>query len=339
MLLAMENASNSIDLEQFKFIGDSVGRRFAEVLKRKAVAGVKVRLIVDYAGSFSFINSSLASELIKAGVELKYFNPIRPWRLHLYASWFRRDHRKILIIDSKIFFTGGVGIEATMVAWRDTVVRLEGAILGEANYIFNRMWQIVSEGGFKRFRLDRFAESPMRFLTNSPHFRQRYLYRRMRRGIAKARKYIYLTTPYFIPNSRFLFSLIKAARRGVDVRIITPEHSDHSFVDMARNSYYTLAIRSGVKIYHYKETVLHAKTIVIDDNWGSIGSANLDNLSFVFNYEANVVSTDEFFVANLKDHFINDLLGSVELKAGEWYQRPFIDKAYELITWPFHGLL
>jgi cardiolipin synthase len=339
MLLAIEEAKESVDLEQFVFMDDDIGRQFVETLKSKAESGVKVRLLVDYVGSFSFVNSGATQELVRAGAEIRYYNQIKPWRVNLYLSWFWRDHRKILLVDNKIFFTGGVGIEQIMHDWRDTSVRFEGEILPEVIYVFNRMWQMAGEGRFRRFRLDRRPEMSFRFLTNSPHFRQRYLYRRTRRAIVRAKKYIYLTTPYFIPNSRFLLSLVQASRRGVDVRLITPERSDHPFVDAARNSFYTILMKAGVRIYQYQNRVMHAKTAVVDDNWATVGSANLDNLSMLLNYEANVVTSDKFFIASLKDQFVNDILSSKELLPEAWHSRPWYVKLYELATWPFHSFM
>lgn len=339
MLADIESAQKSIEIEQFVFIADDIGMKFIDLLIRKASTGVQVRLLVDYVGSYSFVNSPAAKKLIAGGVEMRHHNPIKPWQFRLRTSWFLRDHRKILIIDDKIFHTGGVGIEDCMKDWRDTQVRFEGEIVNEAIYIFNRMWQMVGEGKFRRFRLDRYKENSFRFLTNSPHFRQRYFYRRLRRSISRAKNYIYLTTPYFIPNNRFLYSLVRAVNRGVDVRIITPQESDHPIVDLARNSYYTLCLKAGIKIYHFQNQVMHAKTVVIDDVWSSVGSANLDNLGLLLNYEANIISSDPLFVADLKDHFINDMLSSELLAPEKWYARPVLTKIKELLTWPFHGLM
>ena len=339
MLLAIHEAKNSIDLEQFIFSNDEIGSKFIELIKMKADEGVKVRLLLDSAGSYGFYNSQIIEELKRANIEVSFYNPISPWRLHNITSWYWRNHRKLLIIDNEIAFTGGVGIEYVMKDWRDTEVRLTGQVVFEMSYIFNRMWQITSEGRFKRFRLDRWQENEFRFWTNSPHFRQRFYYRRLIKAIKRAKKYVYLTTPYFIPNQHLLFVLSRAAMNKVDVRLITPEHSDHHFVDHARNSYYTLALKAGVKIYHYKNQVLHAKTVVIDDNWSSVGSANLDNLSLLFNYEANLISTNQQFVGELKEHFVNDLLNSEELTKSSWSNRSTWYKFMELLTWPFHGLM
>lgn len=339
MLGDISRAQASIDIEQFLFVADEIGKKFLNLLSEKAKSGVRVRLLVDYVGSFNFVNSSIARELTANGVQIRIYNPIKPWQFHLRTSWFLRDHRKILIIDEKVFFTGGVGIERSMKEWRDTEVRFQGEITNEAVYVFGRMWQMAGEDRFSRFRLDRFKENTFKFLTNSPHFRQRYFYRRLRRSVSRAKDYIYLTTPYFIPNSRFLYSLVRASNRGVDVRLITPERSDHPVVDSARNSYYTLCHKAGIKIYHFQGQVMHAKTAVIDDVWASVGSANLDNLSLLLNYEANVVSTDVLFVGAIKEHFVNDMLSSELLDPEKWFKRPLFTKIKELLTWPFHGLM
>jgi len=339
MVLDIENAKHSIDLEQFLLGHDEIGHRFVEILKNKSLSGVKVRIILDSAGSFAFFNSEHVKELKTAGVEIRFYNPISPWRVRNIFSWYWRDHRKILIIDNEIAYTGGVGLESAMAKWRDTEVRITGVVLQEVQYIFNRMWQIIDERKFKRFRLDRYQDASFRFITNSPHFSQRLFYRRLVRSIRLAKNYIYLTTPYFIPNQRLSFILARAARRGVDVRLITPKQSDHPLVDQARNSYFALAMKAGVRIYHYEGETLHAKTAVIDDNWATIGSSNLDNLSLLFNYEANLISTDKNFVADLKEHFVNDLLLSTELEPAEWKKRSWVIKFIELLTWPFHGLM
>lgn len=339
MLEDIRNAKTSIELEQFVFLADEIGQQFIDEFAKKAAAGVKVRMIADYVGSFSFINSAAMKKLKEAGIEIISYNPVKPWRLHNYSSWFFRDHRKILLIDNEIAYTGGVGIEKPMIGWRDTEVRLTGSVITEISYVFNRMWQIGNEGKFKRFRLDRFKENEFRFFTNSPHFRQRFYYKHLVRACRNAKESIYLTTPYFIPNQHLLFVLMRAARRGVDVRLVTPNHSDLRFVDMARNSFYTLVMKAGIRIYHYNDRVIHSKAVVIDDKWSSIGSANLDNISLLFNYEANLICTNIAFISELKDQFINDMLGSKELHLEDWQKRNWLVKLGELITWPFHSLL
>lgn len=332
-------AVSSIDFEQFILINDEIGKKFFDLFFEKAKQGVKIRLLCDSAGSYSFYNSHLAKKLRQAGVEVNFFNHISPWRIKNITSWFFRDHKKILIIDSKIAYTGGVGIEKHMQHWRDTQVRITGPVVEEFKYVFNHMWEIVENGRFLKFKFASIFPGDFRFLTVSPHFRQRFFYRKMINKIKSSKKYIYLTTPYFIPNQRFFINLLRAARRGVDVRIIVPERSDHPFVDSAGKSYFGLALKAGIRIFLYRGQIMHAKTAVIDDSWASVGSANLDNLSLLFNYEANLVSEDNEFISEIKEHFVTDFLAAKEVTFEDWKNRSVFEKIIELITWPFHTIL
>ncbi len=157
--------------------------------------------------------------------------------------------------------------------------------------------------------------------------------------IRNAKKYIYLTTPYFVPDLRLLRVIRLAAKRGVDVRLLVPYYSGTAIVDLAGQSHFTLLLKAGVKIFRYRENMLHAKTAVIDGSWGTAGSLNLDSLSFSFNYELNVVSHDTEFVEELKNNFLEDLKESKQVNASEWYNRYFWRKILEGITWPLHRLL
>ena len=157
--------------------------------------------------------------------------------------------------------------------------------------------------------------------------------------IRNAKYSIYLTTPYFIPDLRLLRVLRLAAKRGVDVRLLVPEFADHFMITSARESYFSLLLKSGIRVYRYRGRMMHAKTAVVDGEWGTIGSFNLDNLSFLFNYEANVVSTDKQFVEAVQSHFFSDIQLAEELKYETWMKRPILQRIRELLTWPFHQIL
>lgn len=336
MLADCAKAETSIDFEQFILINDEVGKRFFDLFVLKVKQGVKVRLLCDSAGSYSFYNSSFANQLKKEGIEIEFYNPISPWRLSNFTSWFFRDHKKILIVDSWIGYTGGVGVEKKLSGWRDSQTRIVGPVVKDMQYAFDRMWQIAKKGRFLKFRTAKTLKDGFGFITNSPHFRQRFFYKRLIRAIRSAKEYIYLTTPYFVPSEHFFLVLRRAAKRGVDVRLIVPQKSDHDYVDAAGSSYFGVALRAGIRIYQYKTTMMHTKTAVVDDNWATVGSANLDNLSLLFNYEAHLVSEQPRFIAQLKDHFVNDILFCDEMKVEEWQKRSLAQKVKELVTWPFH---
>jgi len=350
MLDDCRGATASIDLEQYIFEHDAIGKRFADTLEQKAGEGVRVRLLCDMAGSYNFFNSTYAKRLIANGVEVLFFNPIKPWRINNYSSWFFRDHRKVLVIDSRIGHIGGVGIHQRMQGWRDTHVRIEGSVVRELGDVFEQMWVRAHEG--KKFKLDsafrRADDVQLRrsgfarhfyFLTNSPRFHRRFIYHSLLDTIRNSRKRIYLTTPYFVPDLRLVRALRFAARRGVDVRLIVSMASDLPFVDIATRSYFWIMLKAGVRIYLYRDHVLHAKVSITDDDWVSVGSANLDNLSLLLNYEANLVSTDRSFVQRMIDQFNKDLERSSEVFFDAWKRRSWIQKVLEVIMWPIHKFL
>ncbi len=341
MLRDSAEAKTTINMESYIFVVDEIGKRFLELFKRKVQEGVRVRVICDMVGSYSFFNSSDAKALAAAGVEIRFFNPIRPWRVGMFGSFFHRDHRKVLIIDSRIGYTGGVNIVSRMSGWRDTHVRIEGAVLREMSHAFERMWASTTyEKGFlKRFRRPYVVNSSFSYLTSAPYLRQRFVYRKMLQALRGAKRYAFFTTPYFVPSVRLFSALQRAASRNVDVRILIPETSDVRMVDIAAGAYFTLALKSNIKIYRYRKSILHVKSAVIDGEWGTVGSANLDNISLLSNYEGNLVGREKNFIQELKNHFLNDLAVSDELKHDDWIRRPFLRKFLEMISWPVHRIL
>ena len=375
MLADCEEARKSIDIEQFIFEPDELGKRFFEVLKKKSKEGVRVRIICDAVGSYSFLNSQAERELKAEGVEIKFFNPIKPWRIGNFSSWFLRDHRKLLIVDGEVGHTGGVGLEKRMENWRDTNVRMTGPVVSEMSSVFERMWLVSPERKFFRFKPTFSPGSEFSFLTNSPRFRGRYIYHDLLRNIRSAKHYLYITTPYFVPSIRVFSALTKAAKRGVDVRLLLPEASDVKTVDFAAGSYFILALNAGVKIYLYPHTqkvgdanrrtnnvasrdngtnqyhknrgvgvydnnrILHTKTAVSDDVWGTVGSANMDNQSLLLNFEGNIRSSNSTFISELKAQFREDISEIAPLTKEAWMGRSIFRKFLEIITWPIHGIL
>jgi len=257
-----------------------------------------------------------------------------------FSSWFLRDHRKILIVDGEVAHAGGVGIDDRMKHWRDTNVRMTGPVVSEMQAGFDRIWTIPSRYKFSQHKPLFKTGEDFSFLLNSPQFRGRYIYHDLRKTIRKAKHYIYLTTPYFVPSILIFTALVRAAERGVDVRIIVPGSSDVRIADIATGSYFLLALNAGIKLYRYDEKrILHAKTGVIDDAWGTVGSANIDNLSMLLNFEGNVRSSNPAFIAELKQQFMDDISLSKLVTKKEWAARPLLLKLMETITWPIHGIL
>ncbi|PIR86967.1 MAG: hypothetical protein COU11_03050 [Candidatus Harrisonbacteria bacterium CG10_big_fil_rev_8_21_14_0_10_49_15] len=347
MLAAIAEAKESIDCEQYIFENDSIGRQFLELFVKKAKQGVRVRLLVDGIGSLALLRSSYLPEAQRAGVKVQFFNPLKPWWVYKVTFWFLRDHRKVLVVDEKIGFTGGVGVRIAMTGRRDTHVRVTGAVVRQLREAFEAMWQAthLGERYIKHKRQQR-TEDGFLFITNTPRPRQRFFYHELRRRISSAQSNIYLVTPYFVPDRRLFRALKKAVRRGVTVNLIVPEQSDHPFVDIASQSYFWLALHRGVRIWLHQDhkngdnLFIHSKAFVVDDNWASVGSTNLDNLSLLLNYEGDLTSTDPKFVAEVTSQCQQDIADSVELTRSDWKRRrTFRRKLAELSTWPFHRLM
>jgi cardiolipin synthase len=339
MLEDIRNAKHTIIMEQYIFTVDSVGNQFIELFRQKAKDGVKIRLLADSAGSFAFSRSLLPDQLREQGINVRFFNPISPWRVANFTSNFFRDHRKVLIIDNEIAHLGGVGIQDYMATWRDTHMRITGPLVEQIAQSVEDVWDGWKMGFYVRYKKIQNFVRKYDLHTNSPSIRQRYLYHALLFNIRNAKKYIYLTTPYFIPDVVLYHALQLAAKRGIDVRLLVPTVADHLFINHARESYFTLALKAGIKIYTYNPTMMHAKTAVMDDAWATAGSFNLDSLSLFFNHEANISSFEPEFIQEIKNHFFEDLNVSTEVKYEVWTKRPLRKKFLELLTWPFHGLL
>ncbi len=327
MLIACENATETIDLENFIFEKDELGNHFIEVCTRKASLGVRVRFIWDAAGSFSFFSSSIVEELKNKGIELVFFKTLLPsiFTFHRYRSWYFRNHRRTMIIDGKTGFTGSVSISQRTEKWRDTNVELQGPVVKDMQDEFEKMWarakgNKVSEGFAKK------NDYEFQYITNTPLLRKHHLYRTIVEAIRNAKRNIYITTPYFVPTHRIARVLRLAAHRGVSVHILIPEKSDYPIVDLGARTFFHKLLKSGVRIYLYRGSLLHCKTIVIDDDWASVGTLNIDHISLLYNFEANIVTSNRQFVAELDAHFQKDIHNTEYITLEQWNNRYFLEK-------------
>lgn len=332
-------ATRSIDIEQFILQYEPETKRFFELFFEKAKAGVKVRLLCDMVGSYQIYESPVIRDLKDAGVQIQFVHPVSAWRVFNWTSWFFRDHGKLLVVDGAIAHTGGVGLNQNTTAWRDTNIRLTGPIVNQMHDAYEQMWQSVKDDKPIRRRQSMEFVEGFKFLTDTPWFRSRFFYQNLLGTIKRAQRSIYLTTPYFVPPLRLFRRLRQAARQGVDVRLLLPMSSDILVVDYGMRSFFTLALKSGIRIYRYRGGMMHAKTGIIDDQWATVGSTNLDNLSFLFNHEANIVTTRPECVEELNQQFLYDLEKSEEVRLEQWTKRFLGWKVLELLTWPIHSFL
>lgn len=319
-----QGARYSIEFEQYIFERDELGERFMELFIRKAREGVRVFLLLDKFGSLSTYFSPRVRELRRSGGRVYFFNPIGWWHLLRPWKWFPRTHAKTMLIDSRIVYSGGVCFDAAMKHWRDTHIRITGPVAQEVRRAFDHLWQRFHGGPSPAV-----GEAPpviahgFRFATSAATTRRNAIYRQMAERIRHARYSITITSPFFIPSRRLLALLSHAARRGVEVMVLVSEVSDVRLADFVTQSYFGRLLKSGIRVFLYRGTVLHGKVVVVDEEWATMGSMNMDYLSLFRNRETNLIITESAAVAELAQHFREDLRQSVEVTPAAWQKWPW----------------
>lgn len=337
MLEAIRGAKRTITFETFIYWRAEIGREFAEALAERARAGVRVHVLIDFVGS-NKMDPALLELMEKAGAEIEKFHPLSWYHLSRFNN---RTHRKLLVVDGRIGFTGGVGIADEWRGnaqdrkhWRDTHFRVEGPVVAQmqaafmTNWIKTRSTVEHSEDYFPKLEpagshyAQMFHSSPQ---EGSEDIRLMYLL-----SIASARKRILLEQAYFVPDDLTVELLVAALRRGVQVEIITPGPLiDQAMVRRASRSRWGALLSAGGRIYEFQPTNLHYKVMIVDGLWSSVGSTNFDNRSFRLNDEANLNVLDSAFAARLEEIFAEDKKHSREITYDAWLRRPMAEKLWE----------
>jgi cardiolipin synthase len=344
MTNAIRSARNHINLQTYIFENDEVGRTLADLLIEKRAAGVQVHLIYDSIGNLG-TPAEFFDRMRAAGIKALEYNPVNP--LKAQGSWDinQRDHRKLLIIDGKTAFTGGVNIskvygkssfleskrkrsppkDAKEAAWRDTHMQIEGPVVAEFQKLFLDTWQRQSDDTVADAQLfpslKPEGKALVRALGSTPERADYAIYKTYISALAYADSYAHLTTAYFVPDRQIVEAMKDAAQRGVDVKIIFPSFADHTTILYASRSYYDELLAAGIRVYERNVAMLHAKTAVIDGVWSTIGSTNLDMRSFLHNDEINAVIVDVDFAERMEALFERDLKESTEITAEQWSRR------------------
>lgn len=339
MLATCETAQQSIDLEQFIFVNDDIGKRFIDVCTRKAAAGVRVRFLLDDAGSWNIFGAFFASNLSDQGIQVRFFNTIIPRSIDNHRWWFFRNHRRSLTVDGKISFTGSMSIWEKSRHWRDANIRIEmKSTVEKIERAFGVMWDRANNIRTNWGHEESFSADGFSYITNAPVRGKQFMYHKLIDTMRAAQTKIYILTPYFIPDRRIIRILRLAARRGVDVRLVLPESSDHRLVDIGGQSTFATLLKNGVQIYRHERkqngqnNFLHCKVIAIDDDWSSIGSMNFDYVSLRYNFEANIVSTDKDLAAELTEYCLQEMRASDLLERSTWSHRTFLQKWLEFLV-------
>lgn len=340
MMEAMESAESHIHIQFYIFRSDMIGAQFQEIMIRKAQAGVQVRMLCDGLGSLK-LKPGFIRRLKAAGVEFHFFLPPLASLLNQRANY--RNHRKILVVDGKVGFLGGInigddylGLYASMGNWRDTHMRLEGDGVYFLQNTFLEDWQLASGqtlSGSEWFpRHGCSGKERVQILTGGPNMNWNTIQEMCFGAVAAARKRIWITTPYFIPDESVYEGLKSAAISGVEVKIIIPYHSDNRLVHLATLSYLDDLLLSGVEFYQYANGFVHAKVMIVDHLLATVGSANLDMRSFYYNYEQTAVLLSPNRIADLERQFEEDLHNSRPVLPETFRQRSKMQKSAEMLA-------
>ena len=344
MFAAIAAAKDHINLETYIFDDDEVGQRFAQALMARQAQGVQVNVLRDSAGTFR-TPATFFAKLAASGIRVHEFNPINPLAARESWQWNQRGHRKLLIVDGRTAFLGGINISsvysggsfkrgsqsapktpiADNLAWRDTHLQLQGPVVAELQKLFIAAWEkqkgptLASKNYFPPPQMA--GQQVVRAIGSSPDEPFSLIYATLLSAIGSAETSVSITNAYFVPDPQLLAALEAAARRGVNVSLILPSQTDSWLVFHAGRRFYARLLRAGVKIYERRGVILHSKTALIDGVWATVGSTNLDWRSFLHNYELNAVVLGVDFGRQVQAMFDRDLAASDPILLEQWQQR------------------
>lgn len=343
----IESAKDHIHIQFFIFDDDRISNILRELLIQKAKSGVRVRMIYDYWGSFKLSKKYLKS-LTDAGVFVNPFLPFR-WQISRSNKINYRNHRKVVVVDGKVGFIGGLNVADRyrygneLGVWRDTFVKIEGSAVHGLQHLFIIDWFFVDRKlieGQEYFPEPKpFTENLIQIVSSGPDSDWPSIMHGMASAFMSASKYIYIQSPYFMPTDEIASCIQMAALAGIDVRLMIPVKSDSHFSDASTASYLEKTLEAGVRVYRYKGGFLHSKAIVIDDFISIVGSCNMDERSFGQNFEANAFIYDHKTAGELRNLFIKDIESCEELTLEVWASRNRQQKLKESFARLFSPLL
>ncbi len=350
MLAAISSARKTVNFEAYIFWSDEVGRRFRDALAERAAHGVAVRILLDAIGSPGrHMKAGDVDALRRAGCHVEFFHPTKPWMLWVFNH---RNHRRVLVADGTLAFTGGVGFADPWRGnadskghWRDTQLRVEGPAVRGLQRAFQENWsEVTGEAlvGDEFFpALGQAGASAVAVVPSSPLAAMSGAGRVYAISLAAATKEIWIANSYFLPDDASVDLLVAAVKRGVDVRVIVPsdEHSDVPATKAAGRSSFGPLLEGGVKIFEYQPTMFHLKTMVVDGVFSTVGSANFDERSFHLNEEVNLFVYDGAFAGQMKETFRRDLSRCRPYTHAMWKERPLKKRVTEWLVTPIRSEL
>ena len=343
MIQAIEGAKKQVLFETYIWKGDDVGQRFKVALMDAAARGVEVYCVVD---SFANLVVPPRFKRLPAGIKLLRY-PVYPagWRFFDFRR-YGRDHRKILVVDDTAAFIGGYNVGTTYATeWRDTHLRITGPGVVDLKRAFADFWNLNRRKRLGASQPPLLIEAPssweatIRFHRNVPRLMMFPIRAMYLEAINRASTNVWLTTAYFLPDQDFVDALKVAAQRGVDVRILLPLKSNHIVTDWISRGYFTQLLEAGVRIFRFRDAMIHAKTATVDGHWTTVGTANIDRLSLSGNYEINVEVIDHALAESMEEIFATDCTNSLELTMAEWQARDVHRKFTEFVLTPLRPFL
>ena len=350
MFAAIEAARDHINLEIYILEDDEVGRRFADALIARQRQGVQVNLIHDGVGTLA-TPAGFFRRMSDAGIKVLEFNPVNP--LTAKAGWDvnQRDHRKLLIVDGKTAFLGGINISSVYTSgsfsrgarprpgapgWRDTDLQIDGPVVAELQKLFLGTWarqqgEPLPARNYFPTLVPR-GNEVVHAIGSSPEDPYSLIYATLISAIDAARREVLLTNAYFVPDPQLRAALKAAVARGVDVKLVLPARTDSALVFHAGRSYYDELLSTGVRLFERRDVVLHAKTALIDGVWSTVGSTNLDWRSFLHNQELNAVVLGARFGQRMRAAFDADLAQSTEVTLAQWQRRTLDLRVKEMFS-------
>jgi len=346
MLEAIARANRHILLEMYTFADDSVGQVFAAALTERAKAGIDVRLLYDAAGSRE-TPRDFFGRLRAVGIKVAAFRPLMgAFRL---LGLPKRNHRKLLVIDGHTAYVGGLNLDRSYssieeggVGWRDTQVELQGPVVADLTTMFLELWRRERRGDPGPVLVPDRAQAPAgavpALVLSSHAYRNRWeIGAHYRYAISQARERIWIANAYYLPSGRFQRELRRAVQRGVDVRILVPARSDVAPALYAAQRSFSRYLRSGLRLFEWSGPMMHAKTALIDSNWVTVGSYNIDHLSLVRNFELTAVAVDGEVGTAMEAMFNSDFEKCHELRREEWRRRGWRRRVLEMLCYPWRG--
>ncbi|QJD69499.1 cardiolipin synthase B [Xanthomonas campestris pv. badrii] len=345
MLAAIRSAQRTITFETYIYWSGEIGREFSDALSERARAGVAVRVTIDWGGSLK-MDHALVDTMTEAGVEVHRYRPLAWYNLHRVNN---RTHRKLLVIDGRIGFTGGVGVADQWMGdaqdpehWRDTHYRIEGPVVAQVQTAFNDNWikttGRVVNGAQYYPALEAAGDSDAQLFVASPAGGSESMHLMYLVAIAAACNTIDLAAAYFVPDALITRSLLEARSRGVSIRVLLPgKHIDAVSVRLASKASWEPLLQAGIEIHEYQPTMLHTKLLIIDGLLVSVGSTNFDIRSFRLNDEASLNIYDTTLAARMTEVFERDLQRAEQYTLERWRARPLRQKLGEKLVFPFRS--